>query len=81
MRASIAWSAYGIGNGVASVDELVGLIDYFASMNSKKYVAVSDPELGCIELENPVFYNDDEFITAPWNFIDQKYFCHCSEGF
>jgi putative restriction endonuclease len=63
MRASLAWSAYGIGNGVASLDELVGLVDHFASMNSKKYEAVPDPEIGCIELANPAFYTDDEFIS------------------
>jgi len=63
MRASEAWSAYGLGNGVASLDELVKSVDHFASMHSKNYAATADPEIGCIELSNPVFFPDDEFIS------------------
>jgi putative restriction endonuclease len=81
MRASIAWNAYGVGNGVGSFDELVGLVDHFAGKNSKKYVRVPDPEIGCIELTNPVFYPDDEFISPdaiglsiPSKIVKIKYF-------
>src|ERR1700724_1995829 len=62
MRVSDAWNAYGAGNGVASFDELVALVDHFAGMNSKRYSRVPDPEIGCIELTNFVFYHDDAFI-------------------
>ena len=44
MRASEAWKSYGLGNGVASLDELVKSVDHFAGMHSKNYVAVADPE-------------------------------------
>lgn len=81
MRASEAWSAYGVGNGVASLDELVKFVDHFASIHSKNYAATADPEIGCIELSDPVFYPDDEFISldavglsVPNKVVKLKYF-------
>lgn len=81
MRASEAWSAYGLGNGVASLDELVKSVDHFAGMHSKNYAATADPEIGCIELSDPVFFPDDEFISPdtiglsiPNKVVKLKYF-------
>ena len=81
MQVSDAWNAYGTGNGVASFDELVAQVDHFAGMNSKRYSPVSDPEIGCIELTNSVFYHDDAFIdprtvglSIPSKVVKIKYF-------
>jgi putative restriction endonuclease len=81
MRASDAWDAYGLGNGVASFSELVALVDHFAGMNSKRYSSIPDPEIGCIELTNSVFYHDDAFIdpqvvglSIPSKVVKIKYF-------
>jgi putative restriction endonuclease len=81
MRASDAWNAYGLGNGVASFDELVALVDHFAGMNSKKYLRVPNPKIGCIELTNYVFYPNDAFIdplavglSIPSKVVKIKYF-------
>ena len=81
MRASVAWDVYGVGSGVGSLDELVELVDHFAGKNSKKYVRIQDPEIGCIALTNFVFYPDGEFISPeavglsiPSKVVKIKYF-------
>jgi HNH endonuclease len=81
MSASRAWSAYGIGNGVRSLDELLRLVDHFAGMHSKNYTAQVDPEIGCIELADVVTFAEAEFIrpdafslSMPTKVVKIKYF-------
>jgi putative restriction endonuclease len=81
MSASSAWSTYGLGNGVRSLDELLRLIDRFAGKNSKNYKATPDPDIGCIELADIVTFADTEFISPdavglsiPSKVVKIKYF-------
>jgi putative restriction endonuclease len=62
---SLAWDAFGIGNGVYSLDE--------ARRRISKYRRVpigpqEDPNIGCIVLAEPFFFPEDLWIPVPSDF-------------
>jgi putative restriction endonuclease len=81
MTAEQAWSEYGLGNGVASRDELVAKINLFGTKRAKAFVATGNPTIGCIELVDVVALDDDRFISPenhgvsfPRQVVKLKYF-------
>jgi putative restriction endonuclease len=79
--ASSAWDAYGLGNGVASKDELVTKVSFFAAKRSAFFAASDDPTIGCIELCDVVTLDEEEFIdplvyghSFPRQVVKLKYF-------
>lgn len=73
LPASEAWRRYGPRNGVRSQEELIARIsDYVSRRASAEPTA--DPEIGCLLLENPDFWPDQEFRepeTVGTSFPDQ----------
>jgi putative restriction endonuclease len=81
MTAEKAWSEYGLGNGVASRNELVGKINLFGTKRAKAFVASSNPTIGSIELVDVVALDDGQFIlpedhgvSFPRQVVKLKYF-------
>ncbi len=81
MTAEDAWTAYGLGNGVQSRDELVEKINRFAVKRAKDYIASTNPLIGCIELTGVVTLDDDQFLVPetyghefPRQIVKLKYF-------
>ncbi|MGQ3380767.1 HNH endonuclease [Priestia endophytica] len=83
MTAKRAWNKYGIGNGCNSLEELVVKATGYArihSNNPNSYETIN-PEIGCIILENPVFFDEKEFfkpedvnLNFPLQVVKIKYF-------
>ena len=80
MKASDAWRAYGRDNGVENLSELISRTDGYKSKNTKKELTI-DPEIGCILLKDPEFYDDNNFktdeeegINFPKQVVKLKYF-------
>ena len=60
----VAWDAFSLGNGCASLNELKKVIDgYRKNRGESSY----NPVIGCIILTNPIFFNDDDFIPDAEN--------------
>jgi putative restriction endonuclease len=81
MTAAEAWDTYGLGNGVESKDELVAKIDRFVAKNARNRAPVSNPTIGCIELEDAVMLDDDRCFdpeplghSFPPQIVKLKYF-------
>jgi putative restriction endonuclease len=81
MAASDAWSAYGLGNGVDSREELVTKISQLAEKRSITFVPTEDPLIGCIELRDVVTLDDERFLVPeecghsfPRQVVKLKYF-------
>ncbi|GAA3966104.1 HNH endonuclease [Gordonia caeni] len=62
---SEAWSLFGIGNGVESVDILRHRIEHY---RKQKIGPLEDPEIGCVLLHDVVFFAPDETLPAPDGF-------------
>lgn len=60
----LAWSAFGIKNGVLSLDELNARIAKYRSRNK---MPISNPQIGCIILTEPFFFDEADWIPAPEN--------------
>ena len=80
MKASDAWRLYGRDNGVENLSQLISRTDSYKSKNTKKELTV-DPEIGCILLQDPEFYDDnnlktdkEEGISFPKQVVKLKYF-------
>ena len=80
MKASDAWRVYGRDNGVENLSELISRTDGYKSKNTKKELTI-DPEIGCILLKDPEFYDDNNFktdeeegISFPKQVVKLKYF-------
>jgi putative restriction endonuclease len=80
MKASDAWRIYGRDNGVENLSELISRTDGYKSKNTKKKLTI-DPEIGCILLKDPEFYEDNNFrtdeqegISFPNQVVKLKYF-------
>jgi putative restriction endonuclease len=56
---SLAWEAFGIKNGVESLGELRAKIGRYRRDNDP------DPMIGCIVLEAPFFFQEEDWIPAP----------------
>ena len=62
MKASEAWKLYGRDNGVEDLTNLIARTSEYASKHSKNPV-LPNPEIGCILLDEPVFFDNDNFVT------------------
>jgi len=62
MKASEAWKLYGRDNGVEDLTNLIARTSEYASKHSKNPV-LTNPEIGCILLDEPVFFDNDNFVT------------------
>jgi putative restriction endonuclease len=62
---SIAWEAFGVGNGVQSLDEGRKRISKYRQVPIGPY---EDPNIGCIVLAEPFFFPQDLWIPAPSDF-------------
>ena len=57
---SIAWDAFGIGNGCNSFEELQKMISQYRKNNS-----LANPTIGCIILTNPIFFSKNDWVPVP----------------
>ena len=64
LRASEAWAFMGQGNGVATFDELVTRVHHYRPDFSRD----PDPEIGCVILNDLVFFADASMLPAPPSF-------------
>ena len=76
-----AWIKFGKGNGVSDLTELAERCSNYVRKHTKKDLNIDDLEIGCIVLENPVFFDDEHFFSPEkfeFNFAPQivkiKYF-------
>jgi putative restriction endonuclease len=83
MRAEEAWRRFGTGNGVHSLDELIDRATGYAQDRSETFEMSSNPEIGCVVLRNPEFFEDDDhidldeygdYLSFPPQVVKQKYF-------
>ncbi|MBI1332783.1 MAG: HNH endonuclease [Armatimonadetes bacterium] len=58
---SLAWDAFGRKNGVESKAELLSRITKYRSKSER----LSDPEIGCIVLTEPFFFDEENWIDQP----------------
>jgi putative restriction endonuclease len=59
---SLAWEAFGIGNGAKTFQEMRMKVDRYRKLASDKY---TDYKIGCILLEQPFFLPRDSWIAVP----------------
>ncbi len=59
---SLAWDAFGIKNGAASLDDLREKIDKYRHQEGDRH---QDYQIGCILLEQPFFIPEENWIPAP----------------
>lgn len=64
MRASKAWELYGFGNGAASYQEMVDWLNEYISKRALASKPSSDPEIGCVILDNCIFVADHQQKTS-----------------
>lgn len=76
-----AWNKFGKSNGVNDLKELIDKTSSYMKKNSKDQVLDNDYQIGCIVLENPIFFEDEEFIELEdvgldfsKNIVKLKYF-------
>ena len=62
MKASEAWKFYGRDNGVEDLTKLIARTSEYASKHSKNPI-LPNPEIGCILLDEPVFFDNDNFVS------------------
>ena len=62
MKASEAWKFYGRDNGVEDLTKLIARTSEYASKHSKNPI-LPNPEIGCILLAEPVFFDNDNFVS------------------
>jgi putative restriction endonuclease len=62
---SIAWDTFREKNGAASLEEMRNLIDRF---RRDLAAPIHDYQIGCILLEQPVFFGREDWIRAPEDF-------------
>lgn len=81
MSPAEAWQAYGLGNGVDSLENLTDKVDSFAERRSADFVPSADRTIGCIELTDVVTLEDGLFVTPeecghdfPPQIVKLKYF-------
>lgn len=57
---SIAWDIFGKGNGCNSLKELQRMI-----LPLRRDQSYTNPQIGCIVLTNPIFFNKEDWIATP----------------
>jgi putative restriction endonuclease len=63
---SLAWAAFGEGDGVASLDELRQRIGRFSRpFRNQPFDPTRDPPIGCRILEHPFFFAREQWIPVP----------------
>jgi putative restriction endonuclease len=62
---SIAWDAFGKRNGCETFDEFNSLI-----LNYRKDKFNLNPTIGCIVLNNPIFFEESDWIETPDNWAN-----------
>jgi putative restriction endonuclease len=62
---SLAWDAFGEANGTRSLDEVKNRIAHYRKQIVSTYF---DPVIGCILLEEPFFFQPNEWIPIPKDF-------------
>jgi putative restriction endonuclease len=62
---SLAWDAFGEGNGARSLDEVKQRISKYRHIPIRPF---DDPNIGCIVLAEPFFFSENEWITIPSDF-------------
>lgn len=58
----LAWDAFGIKNGTRSLKELNDRINKYRGRNN---ILQNNPQIGCIILTEPFFFNEEEWIPVP----------------
>lgn len=61
---SLAWEAFGLANGATSAEEIRRRIGRYRRMENLG----EDPQIGCILLEEPSFWSEDQWIPSPVDF-------------
>lgn len=81
MSAREAWNRFGKGNGVVDLAELVARTSKYADRHSRTFVPTENPEIGCIVLDQPVFFEESKFFrpedggkSFPRQVVRLKYF-------
>lgn len=64
LLSSVAWDVYGPANGAASYDEFRARL---VRLRSRNDIATTggDPNIGCILLTQPVFFDEHEWVATP----------------
>lgn len=62
---SYAWYAFGEGNGVRSLDEFRKKVFRYKLQSYGKDIIYDDPEIGCVILSSPFFFEESEYIDSP----------------
>jgi putative restriction endonuclease len=62
---TVAWDAFGDRNGCETYSNFKKLIDIYRQKAGATYSI--NPTIGCLILSNPIFFNDEEFISLPEN--------------
>lgn len=58
-----AWEIFGTANGVATEHELLARLTRIANRNAIEFAI--DPQIGCIVVVQPVFFDPDEWVQPP----------------
>ena len=61
---SLAWEAFGIANGASSLPELNNRVYKYRRTN---HTSDPDPQIGCIILSTPFYFNEIDWIRIPEN--------------
>lgn len=76
-----AWDKYGKGNGVTTVEDLISKVGRIAGRRSKLFKSDNDYKIGCIVLNDPVFFDEEDYIAVgkmgmsfPAKVVKHKYF-------
>lgn len=59
---SLAWEAFGVGNGARTFQEMRDRVEKYRRVTSDRS---ADYTLGCILLEEPFFFNEEDWIPSP----------------
>jgi putative restriction endonuclease len=62
---SFAWDLFGLKNGSESFEDFVSTI---TRLRSPYNTMAENPDIGCIVLTNPVFFQESDWISIPSNF-------------
>jgi putative restriction endonuclease len=62
MSAREAWNRFGKANGVGDLAELIAKTSGYAIRHSTTFVSTENPEIGCIVLDRPIFFEKSKFF-------------------